>query len=427
MRGQIKDGVGVDKVDFVDLLKTAAKTYKPKNEMELNAIRNLRDYDRYQSEIKRVSDTLNQGIQAGIKAMGTDPNLKGLFKDDRSGMIDEQDIVPLFKQVNPITGVEVVPDYIKKQMAQAYFDGVLKVSVAKPEGAASAARSGGSTFGYTDINFNGKNYHFYGNIFDKRPTPDEYKRQLRRFNERVPIPIGDVEYAEGVYASPIFAIRNEPAAKLREVLGNSTQTNSNIKAADGSDIDPDDQEAIRNAVATNKDVRVEVLKNSKLNNGKEAVKITFPPGSEKDPFAGNSYFFPINIVSSSPDLLKTFAEVDDVSEFAQYSKKNKPFVIDYHESSGVKAEIRAIQPGSNEVTVTIFTKFDPVTKTYTDNWIKQDPIPFSLNNIGFQELNDNVYNNVILPYVQTRIAYDQQLQKQQTTSNGVVNSLKLNW
>jgi len=428
MRGQVKDKVSVVDADIPSLLRAAAKKYEPKDQYERNAIRQLAEYENNQSEVKLISEAVEKGQQIAIKSVQGLSEFDKIVrkKNGKDALINDDDIRQLFTQKN-VRGQEVIPADVRERMIPAYFDGSLKVSVTKPEGAASAARTGGSTLGYVDITFEGKKYQLLGDVFGNIATPQEYKKLERRLNERVPIP----EFTTGIggagaLGSAIFVIRNEMRDKIAETLVSPTQTNSNIKQQVGrtlnsfEDVPAKQQEEVRRALADKKNIiDMRLRPTSTINEGQQIVEVTFATKTSKDDpniWSGKKYFFPINITGRSADVFKLFADVDEIEEFTQYSKQNKPYMMDYHEGSGVKAVIMADQPGSKTGTVRLYSKYDPVTKTYTDNWIEQPPIPFDLNRVTFSEVKEQVYNNFFTPYLDRRMAYNAQTQNSQTGS-----------
>jgi hypothetical protein len=438
MRGQVDKNISIDKVDFPGLLKKAVANYVPKDEEEKQAIRNIFEYDKNQALIKTKTDAINKGVNfVGKTIMNqTDEELKKLVKKegDDYRLLDKNDVKEWF---NGLKTSGQLNDAQLEELAGAYINGKVKVNITKPEGAASAARSGGSTLGYVDITYNDKKYYLNGtnpNIINSA----DYIKLSKRINERIPVPEFEASVPGAVVkGSAGYIFRGDTKEKTREFLASPTQDNSNIFISeDGTangyaQVDPEQQKQIRSALASKENVEmVKLWVNSPINEGKQVVEVTFAaPKSEKDtnPAAGKTFYFPINVNERTSDIFKTFAEVND--EFSNYSTKNEPYVMDYHQASGVMAKIYADQPGSRTGTVRVYTKYDPVTRQYGDTWIEQKPLQFNLNNISFSELKDVIYNDVLSPYVSSHMAYTKQMQTQQAaqgTSNPW-NQLKLNW
>ena len=442
MRGQVKNKEAVGNIDIPSLLRAAARNYEPKDQYERNAIRQLAEYENNQAEVKTISEAVEKGQQVAIRSVKGISDFDKIVrkKDGKETLINDDDIRALLTQKNISGQGEVIPADVKERMIAAYFDGTLKVDITRPEGAASAARTGGSTVGYVDINFEGKKYQLFGDLFANTATPKEYQKLMKRLNERVPIPEFTSQISgAGALGSAIFVIRNEMREKIAETLVSTTQTNSNIKQQVGGELNsfedvPADQQAeVRSALADKKNiVDMRLRPTSTINEGQQIVEVTFAKKTSKDDpniWSGKTYYFPINVTGRSADVFKLFADVDEIEEFNQYSKQNKPYVMDYHQASGVKAVIMADQPGSKTGTVRLYSKYDPVTKTYTDNWIEQPPIPFDLNKVTFSEVKEQVYNNFFSPYLDRRMAYNAQTQNNQTGSgNELFNQLmkKLN-
>jgi hypothetical protein len=443
MRGQVASKTKVSDTDLPSLLRAAAKNYEPKDDYESSAVRQLFEYEKNQAEVKRISGAVNKGIEIVINQIKDKNEFKEILvtEQGKQRLISASDIVKKIpSKAKQDKDWAMDPDVTlteedKLNIAEGFLNGSVNVKFrGKNKFGTDTAADIFSTNG-TFITYQGRDLYIE-NAFNIFPTDSsEYQRLIKKINERTPIP--EFNAATGGAAaqgSAIFVVRNEQRDKVREVLSSPTQTNSNIKmAVDGTlnaftDVAASDQAAIRNALADKSNVQeVKIFTTSPMNDGQQVVEVKFAPKkSKEDPnaWAGQTYYFPINVTAKSSELFKLFADVDDLEEFTQYSKDNKPYVMDYHEASGAKAVIMADQPGSKTGTVRLYSKYDPATKQYTDNWIEQPPIPFDLNRVTFNEVKDQVYNNFLTPYMQRRMSYNKQSQTSQTGSgNDLFNQL----
>lgn len=422
-------------VDLPGLLRAAVKNYEPKDDYEDAAIRQLVEYEKNQAEIKRISGSVQKGLDIVIGQIKNDKSFDNVLvvENGKKRLITDDDV---FKRL-PSTGWKEDIDWSidpatslsedeRKNISKGIFNGSVKVDVQSfVQGGGKTGLNSGFT-NRTTIDYQGRKLYIETPSLIA-PSSEELSKKLKQINERVPIP--EFESAidgVGVSGSAVFVVRNDMAEKVGTLLSGSTETNSNIKQSVGgsmtdfADVPPKDQQAIRDAMADKSNVtQVKIFTTSPMNEGKQVVEVKFASSKSKDnpdKWAGQTYYFPINISARSADLFKLFADVDDMDEFSQYSKQNKPYIMDHHEASGVKAMIVSDQPGSKTGTVRVYSKYDPNTKTYTDNWIEQPPIPFDLNRVTFTEIKNQVYSNAISPYVQRRRAYNKQVQGTQAGS-----------
>jgi hypothetical protein len=448
LRETVKNKVKYADIDYAGLLKTAAKNYEPKDQYESQAKRALFDYDKNQAEVKRISAAVSKGVQVVVNtiATGDDKELKNFVVKDGDGyrMINNEDVKKWFKDRKTIlkyngnlfNSYEWVPltNEILEEISKGYLSGTLKYKGIRT-GSSTQDRFNLSTGEYIIIQNHPVSKVGVKEYFPVKPQ--DVPRVMKRINEKIPIPEFETAIAgAGVEGSASFIIRNEDSEKIRGLLTSPTQENSNIfvvgsgSATDYVQADPEMQKAARIALTNKNNVeQVKIFTTSPINEGKQVIEVTFAPKkSEKDEslVAGQVMYFPINITGRSPEVLKIFADVDDMDEFMEYSKNNKPYTMDYHEGSGVKAVIYADKPGSKTGTVRLYSKYDPVTRQYTDNWIEQPPIPFDLNRVTFSEMKDEIYNNFLDPYMQRRMNHNKQAASNQSSGTGttLLNQLK---
>lgn len=440
MRNQVNSKTTMDKVDFPGLLKKAVANYKPKDDIEAEAIKNIFEYDKNQALIKIKTDAINKGVEFVGKTImnGTDDELKQLIRKDGNGyrLITKDDVKEWFKGVKTIyklngnvwNGHDEVPltDALLEEIATSYINGKLNHTKVSSEHLTldQFKLSSGEYEISQHFVFNKKGEKDYFPV-----NPKDFPKLMKKINERIPIP--EFEAAApgaNVKGSAGFVFRGETKEKTREYLTSSTQDNSNIfvnkdgTATGYEQVDADLQQQIRSALASKENVEMMKLwVNSPINEGKQVIEVTFgPPKNEKDtnPAAGKTFYFPINVNERSADMFRIFAQVND--EFSNYSTKNEPYVMDYHQASGIVAKIYADQPGSQSGTVRISRKDGDV-------WIDQQPIPFNLSTISFSELKDAIYNDVLRPHVTSDIAASKQQATQGATQNNTWNQLKLTW
>lgn len=442
MRGQVQSGVKLKDVDFPGLLKKAMANYKPKSEDEVEPIKSIFEYDKNQALIKVKSDAITKGVNFVGKTImdGDDEQLKQLIKKDGDSyrLFNKDDVKDWLKGWKTVykkdAGEVPVTPALIEEIASGYINGSLDYR-----------RGRGSFKTYDYLKLPSGEYEFSQTHFNDRGVkdlfpvaPKDYLKLMQRINERVPVPEFEAAVPGAVVkGSAGYIFRGDTMERTRQYLASPTQDNSNVwlnesgTATGYTQADPATQKAVRSALASKDGVAMMKLwVNSPINDGKQVVEVTFNPAkNDKDtnPVAGKTVYLPINVNERSADMFKIFADVSD--EFSNYSSKNEPYVMDYHQASGITAKIYADQPGSQSGTVRIYSKYDTTTGKYGDAWIEQKRLPFDLRSISFSELKDIIYNDVLRPYVSAQIAHDKQQAIQQGAQGATSrwNQLKLNW
>lgn len=419
LRAQAQPGKTVKDLDFTTYLKMAAKTYVPKEQSEYQAMRNIANYENSMAQVDRLNKVINKGVEVVVEQIKNDKSFANLLVEDKGKkrLVNADDIYKSLpskgwkEDINWSIDPQVtLSDSEKRDIANGIFEG--RISVKHRGKMMSGGDNPGKMFTTdgTFIEYGGRTLYLTNNFSAIPFTSEELQKGLKKVNERVPIPMLESDQAGVmVTGSSAFIIRNQAKEDIRVKLTTPTQENSNILMSDGSgrldgytDASPAEQEMVRNAMASKENVeQVMLYTNSPLNGGSQLVEVVMKTisGDKGPAWSGKRYFFPINVNQSSNETFRVFAQTDELDEFMAYSKENKPYKIDYFEGSGVKAEMIADQPGAQTGRVILKTKYDPVTKRYTDNWITNE-IPFDLTKVTFTEVKEEIFNNFITPYMQ---------------------------
>lgn len=424
---------GYSSLDLPTLLQKAIKNFPTTDYTTSSAKTNLANYQKSLATLETMKKGIDQATNFIAEKVKDSPEFQNMIRtgnDGKARLIDETDIEAAFGKMKP---------EIKDKVLEQYFNGTLKFSTRsnpkKDKLIPSSTSPGGfvKSQGYDiTVNVDGKLYYFDQDPFSKIPSPTQYRNLLKKINEKVPVPVMDANNEALVAAIPLFELRADAKESVVTLLKENTQTNSNIYIADDgtqegySQVDPDVQAKIRAALANKDSVKSVVLGTaSPIPGGKQMVKIVLDAEDPDDKKVKlpTTVYFPINVRANSPDVFKYFAEVDDASQFATLSKQNKPYVIDHFETDGVKVMIYPERPGSMVGSIRLMQKFDPQTKTYTDNWHQVgEPIKVDFQKNTFNEVLEELTTNYINPYIQQRIAYNKKATVQSTTSGGGVNS-----
>ena len=426
--------------DIPFILQKAMAGYTPKNMNEVSAMRAMEDYNHNSDIVYQAGVALEKGKQA-IASTYDDPKkhpeFVGMFtkKNGVSSLIDQE---YLTKKLSPY----IKDKTILNKVAEEYFNNSLQqLDVELVTKNQSASYSGGSGFTMgtssngmvktitptTYIKLKDGQTIVLDNVNLDIPTPKKYQELTKKINTEIPIP--NYMNEQGMMLSnPRFLLTGKTAAKMALELSDPTQSNANIfeyseGTAEATQVE-ENQTIVRNAMKDDKNIAgVTVYSASPLNKAGMAVAVTMTDSKsdKKQPWEGRTYYFPINVNETSPEILRIFGQVNEVGEFEQYKKEGKDFVINTFQGTGIKAVVHPNMAGDNTGTIEVMHKpWDPKTKTYGD-WEPIDPMNpstvFDLNQITFPEIKESVYQKVIYPYVEQYI----RRQKEKAASTAVAD------
>jgi hypothetical protein len=404
------------------------------------------DYKNNSESLILKNNALKKGIKVIIDKLSSDGNYHNMFKWEKDAdgnekavdIIDENDV---YKQLKK-SKFQEAPGYLHydfeksvnlsdqeiMNISKAYIDGTLNVEYVKKYNETVGEVS------YYEFEWNGMTIKAFNDGTLNFPSSKEYSKKLEKINERVPIPIFN-NAVGNVSASPFYKISGQLQKDIIDDLAKPTLTNSNIYTytegtSTASPVKPEDQGTARTAMLDKDNVLdVSLFTSSPLNGGGQAVSVTFKPieGTEKKEapaWAGKTFYFPINLTSSSPKIFHVFSEVNDVSEFAPFQKEGKPYTLDAFQAEGVKAILQPREPGASNGTVELWYKpYNAATKTYSDTWQKQENgLEYDLSKKTFAEYKSDIYNGFIYPYVDGTIIYNKQQQANTISSGGTVTT-----
>jgi hypothetical protein len=220
---------------------------------------------------------------------------------------------------------------------------------------------------------------------------------------------------------------------VKKDLATSTLTNSYIlqDANTPIPVQEADQKVVRGAILEKGNViNTSLYTSSPLNGGGQAVSITFKTekGTKDNPppvWSGKTYYFPIKPTETSPKVFHIFNNVNQISAFEPYKKSGDTYKINTFQADGVRAEVVPLAPGSTTGVVRMFYKpYNAETKSYSDTEIQytdadgNKEIQYDLGKTTFPELEQNVYNTFIYPYVKGTMKYNAQVKANTTAAGG---------
>ena len=104
-----------------------------------------------------------------------------------------------------------------------------------------------------------------------------------------------------------------------------------------------------------------------------SVRVTFAEGTATEQkkgtctYCGNTYYFPIDVIKGTPEVLQAFNTVNDQTEYNNIKNSGKTYDLYNYEKMGVKVQMLPHSKGSDtgDILVTIQEQ-DPSTKQYID-------------------------------------------------------------
>jgi hypothetical protein len=447
MRQQVGAGDKVQNVDFHKLLRLAVANYTPQNANERNAVKSIIDYEKNMNTVGYLSGLVTKGQEAALSVLTPNQPEYQIVrkKKDASGKetlsyIGEDEVLSAldgakFEIKDNKGGSSMTAPLTKEQkedIAKAYVNGELKSKVVLgPQviGMSAAANLNSADQTKTGVLLETPNgsYRLSQYVFNKIPSPEKFYELKKNISSFVPISILPKEARDVVEASPVYALNGLTKDKVIDILASDpTQINSNIKqyveSGDAPDVDPKEQDAVRNALKSLKIANVNLVLSSPTNNGNQAVKITFESDTsdKASPYAGKSFFFPINMTAKTPEVFRIFSTVNDMDEYYPYKQKGDSYQLDYFKSSGINAEFVPNAAGANSGRIKVsFKKYNPATNSYSENMESAAEIPFDLSQMTFSEWKDLIIKNYIDPYMDQKMQSNRLAkQKAESTPEG---------
>lgn len=438
----IGEGGTADKVDFHKLLRLAVANYTPQTANERNAVKSIMDYERNMNTVAYLSNLVTKGQEAALSILRPDQPEYQIIrkKKDATGKevtsyIEKDEVMSIldgakFEIKDNKGGSSMTAPLTKEQkedIARAYVNGDLKSKIISgPQVVGRSAEANlniaaQSKAGVLLETPNGS-YRLSEYIFNSKvPSPEKFYELKKNISSFVPITILPKEARDVVEASPVYALNGLTKDRVVDILASDpTQINSNIRQyvdgnSNGSDVPEKEQDAVRNALKSLKIANVNLVLSSPTNNGNQAVKVTFESDSSEkaSPYAGKSFYFPINITAKAPEVFRIFASVNDMDEYYPYREKGESYQLDYFKSSGINAEFVPNSAGANSGRIKVsYKKYNPATNTYSENLEQAAEIPFDLSQMTFSEWKDLIIKNYIDPYMDDKMR-NNKLAKQQ--------------
>ena len=426
-------------IDFHGILDLAISQTKFKDIKDYDYVKQWKAHKKNNENISILSASLATGKKAVIAHYSTNPDFNGIIIKDKNGksdLIGEDSIYDKLKNVKNIyiggTGIftddtGAFSDDLKKKIAKGYIDGSVKVDV-EPGYIAGAAASWHD--GRVTMQIDGKKYYYQLGQSDSSNFPmssDMYKKRMDQINSEVLLPETSPEFKQELMASPIWNINGAMKQTILSSLVPVTQYSSNIKESDGGSgfkqTDTGEQNAARAAMADPKNIAengVYIHSMSGSNNGGVSVAVTFNQGTDKEvkagcKYCGKTYYFPIDVVKGTPEVLQAFNTVNEQTEYNNIKNTGKTYDLYNYEKMGIKVQMLPHTAGSDtgDVLVTV-QKQDPVTHAYIPDQYETVEEHYDLGSGTVTELKEEIYNKMVSPYISTRLNFE----KQQSTASG---------
>lgn len=451
-------GKDINTLDIADVLDLSFKSMKL-NGTDYQKWMQLQDYQKAKNNILDISNSINKGNQA-VAAMFDNPKEKpdfqGMFYTDAAGkrkLIDETGLVNHFKgfkdniyqDISWGTDKKVkLEDEDLKNIATGFLNGSIKFTHANKT-LTKVPSSTDSPYPFRDdipktkFSYKGKDYYVGNNIDGEWFTPYDSKKYLSNLeqinNEQITIPgFSDVDAKSNYFAAPLFYLDGQLKENIVTVLSDPTQFSSylvqqNAELGYTPVGDPATEDAVRKALKDPKNIvekGVVVHSKSAANNGGLAVAVTLRNANkgEEGDYWGKEYYFPIDVSQDTPRALATFSTIDDESEYNRIKKAGVPADMYNFERMGLSIKVVPNAKDSPYGRLIVKAlKQDPTTKQFMPGVYEEKPIDYNLNTMTYDELKQQVFQQIINPYMTVKIAMDAENEKQSNTPTSTTISM----
>ena len=439
MSDKTKGAAGYKFTKLLDLGISGMKI-DDKTMQHLPYINQIQEFKKHMATVDANSALIMAGEKAFVQSITKDKNsdFKKLLNDDKTGIIDKSTVTGWFKNkkkniesMNP--GLELTDDIIDK-LSDGYINNTLKLDNANGQDLTLGKlhmilpSSGSASYYGEGVYLNNKEKDDVGNSVLKI-LPDEFAKLKKKADENLIIPGKEIEQLRqnAAQASSIFNLGGNSKKEMGTLLSSVTQHSSQLltKGESGT-YPPVESDEVREKIRTliNDPANIQSMKVFPLhtsNNGL-AVEVTISEKDKKDGDklnANGTYVFPINVGDRTPEALKIFNIGDKLDEYRRLSNNGITEPQTIHDYSGMGVRIKIQPDGSNSNTGNLIVErqvIDPTTGKYKEEFErlpKNDNFNqrYDLNNINFNDLNDLLYNNYVIPFVQERAKYQQQQNK----------------
>lgn len=447
----IPDDQEINPRTLPELLKKALPGFTMQNTVDMLYKQGLTDYFSSADEILKATNAFNKGKKAVADAYSNSPEFKGMFvkRKDENGneyndLIGEEDIDKEVKKSFP-----TIDKNTREKIVNGYLNGDLSYSadVYPTTGGTGGANINvqGPSFTERIMLNDGTKVERYvpsGGSSTFAVSPKKYDELTKKINADIPVP-NWTDQQGMMLASPRYVLKPKSTIfnTITDDLSDGSQTNNNIwEYVDGTDTptqvenDEGQQKNIRKLLADKDNIdQVQVYTGHPLNKGgvvvaiKLATKNVGENNKKKQDWEGQEYFFPINVNTTTPEVLSQFAKMDNVGDWKYYKDRGKDYVMNTFEADGIKAIIHPNKAGDNTGSIDIIYKpWDPITKTYGE-WIKMDTDGksniYDENAVSMNDIKNIILQQKIFPYISEVIARKKEKNNQVQSSNSALSKL----
>ena len=187
--------------------------------------------------------------------------------------------------------------------------------------------------------------------------------------------------------------------------------------------DPETEDKVRKALKDPKNVMengVVMHTRSAANNGGLAVQVTLRDAKDdtekQDSHWGKTYYFPIDFSYDVPKTLDVFRTINDESEYNRIKTAGAPADMYDFEKMGLNIKVVPNTKGSSSGRIIVKKlKQDPTTKQFMPGVYETQEVPYNTDEVTYDELKQQVFQQIINPYMTTKIAMDAETEKQSNT------------
>jgi len=418
-----------------------------KTMQHLPYIHQIQEFKKHMATVDANSALITTAEKAFVQSIRTskDQTYKGLLNDAGTGLIDENTVKTWFqkskKEIKALNkGEDLTSDDLEK-ISRMYMNNTLgykPVFIGVPD---ESGDIGKSTPDYAIITLGNKKVTIPGDVL--RTTPMEFNKLSVKMKDNLIIPGKEIEQLKenAAQASSVFSLGGATKKEMGTLLSAVTQHSSELltKGESGTypPVETDEvREKVRNLL--NDPANVEGMKVFPLhtsNNGL-AIEVTIKEKDKKDGDkldANGTYVFPINVGDRTPETLKIFNIGDKLDEYRRLSTNGVTEPQTIHDYSGMGIRIKIQPDGANSNVGNLIVErqvLDSTTGKYKQEFERLPQSPnftgrYDLNSINYNDLNDLLYNNYIVPSIQQRYNYQMQQNKITNVGGGSVTIPKI--
>jgi hypothetical protein len=442
-------GVDPGKIDFHELLDLSLSgvgwnaLQKPEN---LQQLMQWQDHKNDLQSMQQQAGMLKKAKDVVMKIAANNPEYRGLIENGqvitKENILKSLDRIPQVK----VTGsrffsddvVALTPE-LKNLIAEGYLNGKTVVTI---QPGTYQGKTGTWLPGKVTMKMGNNSYYYTLNTdYEKAAFPmnsSDFQAKLTKLYTQIPID-QNVSADSDFKANPIWDVTGDVKDNLVKTIDGPYQHTGIVFSGSGTTATvldkPEEIDRIRTALKDPKNVTsLKVHSSSSLNNQGLALEVTLRDAKKDETKAeethwGGTYTFPINLGAGRgiPEILQNFAVINDQNEYLKIRNAGAVHTMYDFTNLGIKVEIlpNSTQSDDGKIYITA-QKQDPTTGAYLNDNITTE-LPYNMSTMTYPELKNVIRMNYLVPYLSSRMNYNQQKQRSpaglSTTDMGQLNNI----